>query len=258
MAGFLFHETIFGPIKSRRLGISLGINLLPNDFKICTFDCIYCECGWTKESVPMNYQYVDSKEVKRLLENVLIDFSQRSKPINNITFAGNGEPTLHPEFIQIINDTIKLRDKYFPSTKITVLSNSTTLRDNSVIEALKKIDNKIMKLDAGSEEMYQLINQSLSNISLSEIVHNLQSFNGNLTIQTLFLRGNVNEKIIDNTTDFEVNLWLNHLKIIKPNSVMIYPIERDTPDSNIEKIGSEELNVIAEKVRNIGIKTDVY
>lgn len=258
MAGFLFHETIFGPVKSRRFGISLGINLLPNDFKICSFDCVYCECGWTKDVVPKEYHYVDSKIVREQLEAVLIDFSENKKPIDNITFAGNGEPTLHPEFEQIVSDTIELRNKYFPNTKVTVLSNSTTLNDDRILNSLLKIDNKIMKIDAGSNEMVSLINRSLNNITLEEIVLNLQKFHGNLTIQTLFLRGNVDGKIIDNTTDFEVNLWLDHLKKIKPNSVMIYPIDRATPALNLEKISFEELNVIAEKVRNLGIKAEVF
>jgi len=258
MTTFLFHETIFGPLHSRRLGSSLGINLLPNNYKHCTFNCIYCECGWTDLERHSKTTFLTSNEIAMQLEDKLKELSSNKVIIDNITFAGNGEPTIHPQFSEIINDTIRLRNIYYPKSEIAVLSNASMLQNPSIIEALNKIENNIQKLDCGSEEMFQRINKPIKKISLSEIVEQLSRFKKNLTIQTLFLRGEYEGKIIDNTTDKEVELWLQHIKAINPLMVMLYPIARSTPASNLERIDTEELNIIAAKVEELGIKTQVY
>ncbi len=258
MSTFLFHETVFGPIHSRRLGSSLGINLLPNTHKHCTFNCIYCECGWTNIEKSRNSTLPSCNEVSEQLEKSLIEHSKNRVIIDNITFAGNGEPTVHPQFHEIIDETIRLRNKYYPDSKIAVLSNATRLYDLSVMEALKKIENNIQKLDCGTEEMFRLINRPNINISLSEIVNQLQQFKNNLTIQTLFLRGEYQGKFLDNTTEKEIELWIQHIKAINPLLVMIYPIARSTPVSNLIKLNSDELDQIARKVEKIGIRTQVY
>jgi wyosine [tRNA(Phe)-imidazoG37] synthetase (radical SAM superfamily) len=258
MSTFLFHETIFGPIHSRRLGSSLGINLLSTNCKQCTFDCIYCECGWTNIDNSTKKTFLSCIEISKQLEIRLKKSLENDVIIDNITFAGNGEPTIHPQFPEIIDETIRLRNIYYPKSKISVLSNATMLFNPSVIEALKKIDNNIQKLDSGSEEMFQLINQPVIKISLSEIVTQLLNFKYNLTLQTLFLRGEYQGKIIDNTTEKEIELWLKHINKINPLLVMLYPIARTTPATNLEKITIHELNKIAEKVENMGIKTQVY
>ncbi len=258
MSTFLFDKTIFGPVHSRRLGSSLGINLLSNSFKQCTFNCIYCECGWTDNENSKKNSFLSCVEITQKLEEKLIELLENNVLIDNITFAGNGEPTIHPQFSEIIDETIRLRNKYYPESKISVLSNATMLFNSSIIEVLKKIDNNIQKLDCGSDELFQRLNKPNIKISLLEIVNQLTHFKNNLTIQTLFLRGEYEGEKIDNTSDEEVELWLHHLKIIKPKLVMLYPIARSTPAAGLMKINSEELNKIAIKVEKIGIATQVY
>lgn len=258
MAGFLFDSVVFGPVHSRRLGISLGVNLLPTGYKYCTYNCIYCECGWTEIKNINKIEFPPSMLVKQYLEKKLLEMQENKTLPDAISFAGNGEPTIHPEFPEIIDHTIALRNKYSPNSKIAVLSNSTMLHSPEVVEALKKIDLNILKLDAGTEETFHLVNEPRLNIHLEEIIQNLKLFQLNLIIQTLFVRGNYKGKCIDNTTETEVNAWLQHLKELKPERVMIYPIARGTPVRGLEKISLEELEAIAGKVRNIGLKAEVY
>jgi wyosine [tRNA(Phe)-imidazoG37] synthetase (radical SAM superfamily) len=200
----------------------------------------------------------ERRMVKNLLEKKLIDLINTHNIPDSLTFAGNGEPTLHPNFNEIIDDTINLRNHYFPKAKISVLSNATQINKPEILSALLKIENRILKLDAGSNEMFQRINHPSSAITLQDIITGLLSFKGNVTIQTLFLRGNISGLPIDNTTEKEINLWLEHLKIINPERVMIYPIARNTPLDNIEIISKEELNQIGRKVQSLGIETEIY
>jgi wyosine [tRNA(Phe)-imidazoG37] synthetase (radical SAM superfamily) len=258
MAGFLFDSVVFGPVHSRRLGVSLGINLLPTGYKYCTFNCIYCECGWTKISNIDKIEFPPAIVVRQYLEKKLREMQENNSLPEAISFAGNGEPTLHPEFPEVIDYTIALRNKYSPGSKIAVLSNSTMLHLPDVVDALKKIELNIMKLDAGTEETFRLLNDPQVDISLNDIVQNLKLFNSKLIIQTLFVRGDYNGKFIDNTTDEEVKQWLEHLKEIKPERVMIYPIARGTPVRGLEKISLKELEDIAKKVRKSGLKPEVY
>lgn len=258
MSTFLFDDIVFGPVNSRRFGISLGINLLPVGYKFCTFNCIYCECGWTFKADPKKHPLPKREEIYNRLNEVLDEMKMQEKAPDNITFAGNGEPTIHPHFAEIIDDTISLRDRYFPSTEITVLSNSTMLHKESVFEALNKIENNVLKLDTVNEDTFQSLNLPYANTSLYTIIENIKRFSGNQVIQTLFIRGRYDNKIIDNTTDKEINPWLKVLKKINPKYVMLYPIDRDTPASELEKISKDELDKIAERVEAIGIKTRTY
>ena len=258
MAGFLFHETVFGPVMSRRLGVSLGINLLPVDYKYCTFNCIYCECGWTREKPEGGKKLPTREEVRTQLEDKLVNMKDDGQAPDAITFAGNGEPTIHPEFPDIIDDTIGLRNKYFPETRITVLSNASMLQRSEVFEALKAVEDNIQKLDAGTEEMFQMINKPSGKMKLHNVVENLCRFNGKLVIQSLFLRGSINGHQIDNTTDEEISSWIALLKQINPEYVMIYPIDRATPEGNLERISFDELSAIAQQVNESGIKTKVF
>jgi len=258
MSTFLFDDIVFGPVNSRRFGVSLGINLLPVGYKFCTFNCIYCECGWTFKENSKKHPLPKREEIFRRLNEVLGNIKVQDTPPDNITFAGNGEPTIHPQFAEIIDDTIQLRDKYFPAAEITVLSNSTMLHKKPVFDALNKIENNVLKLDTVNEEVFRLINLPYSNTSLQTIIDNIKRFNGNQVIQTLFIRGKYGDKVIDNTTDGEINSWLKVLKEIKPKYVMIYPIDRDTPVSGLKKIPKNELDKIAERVEAIGIKTKTY
>lgn len=258
MSGFLFNEVIFGPVKSRRLGVSLGINLLPIDYKYCTYNCIYCECGWTKKHDSKHLPLPKREEIKILLRQKLEQMQEDGMTPNNITFAGNGEPTIHPDFAKIVDDTILLKNEFSPKALTTVLSNASLIHKPKIFNALLKVDNNILKLDAGSEEQFQRINLPNSKISLAKLVEKLCLFKGNLIIQTLFLSGNYKGQVIDNTTNEEINLWLQHLKKINPKKVMIYPIDRETPAQDLIKIPKEKLMEIASQVNELGIETEVY
>jgi wyosine [tRNA(Phe)-imidazoG37] synthetase (radical SAM superfamily) len=258
MGTFLFDKIIFGPVKSRRLGVSLGINLLPGRKKVCNFNCIYCECGWS-QSVESEGGYLPLRiEVYEALASRLQEMKVKNQKPNVITFAGNGEPTLHPDFQGIIDDSIKLRNKFFPEAKIAVLSNSTTITNPSVKDALLKVDMNILKLDSAFDLTVKIHNQPRVNVRVDELIENLKKFNGNLIIQTLFLRGSFNGKQIDNTTPEEVNAWLEALNKIKPSEVMIYTFSRDTPEGGLlNRVPVEELRQIALKVEKLGIHTRV-
>lgn len=255
MATFLFDSIVFGPVRSRRLGVSLGINLLPTDSKVCSFDCIYCECGWTKSMVSGS---LPSREnVRRALDKKLAEMQFAGDELDVITFAGNGEPTLHPDFAGIIDDTITIRKQYFPKARIAVLSNSTMIHRSEVITALKRIDQNILKLDSAFDSTIQLLNQPMMKFDVKELVENLKNFNGNLIIQTLFVRGKIKDQIVDNTTPQEVDAWIKLIAEIKPKEVMIYTIARDTPAHDLVKISLDELQHIARKVEQLGIPVQV-
>jgi len=258
MSGFLFSNIIFGPVNSRRLGLSLGVNLLPVNSKLCNFNCIYCECGLTHKGIEEQKNIPSRNTVRNNLESSLIRLRETGKLPDSITFAGNGEPTLHPDFASIIDDTMELRSSISPNTEISVLTNATTAGNNIIINALKKVDKNIMKLDAGTQVMFETINRCKSGVTLSDIVKNMTVFDGKLIVQSLFVRGNFRGAYIDNTITAEINEWLKHLARIRPENVMIYPIARETPLEGLEKISKEELNTISSKVHEIGLNAEVY
>lgn len=253
----LFKEIIFGPIKSRRFGNSLGINLLPLENKVCNFNCIYCECGWTDlNKNQINYFSVD--QVINAMKDKFLDIKTNNLDINSITFAGNGEPTMHPQFDIIIDNAITLRDELLPGVKITVLSNSSLIGKKKVFNALLKVDKRVMKLDAGSNKLFNEINIPLTKKDINWYIKHLMLFKGKLIIQTIFLKGIYNNKNIDNTSEKEITDWINALTIINPEEVMIYTIDRETPAKDLEKITSNKLHEICHKVRSCGINANVY
>ncbi|ANU59260.1 MULTISPECIES: radical SAM protein [Bacteroides] len=248
----IFPSPIFGPIHSRRLGVSLGINLLPDDGKVCSFDCIYCECGFnaerrTKKLLPTR------EEVRTALEEKLKDMQANGPAPDVLTFAGNGEPTAHPHFPEIIEDTLALRDKYFPKAKVSVLSNSTFIDRPAVFEALNKIDNNILKLDTVDEEYIHLLDRPNGKYSVKKIIERMKEFEGNCIVQTMFLKGSYQGKDVDNTSDKYVLPWIEAVKEIAPRQVMIYTIDRETPDHNLQKATHEELDRIVALLEKEGI-----
>jgi wyosine [tRNA(Phe)-imidazoG37] synthetase (radical SAM superfamily) len=258
MPGFLFHDVIFGPVRSRRLGLSLGINLLPAHSKYCSFNCIYCECGWTPMEKGERKDLPPGDMVAEFLEKSLMELVETDYLPDAITFAGNGEPTLHPEFAEIVDDTVRLRDKYCPDAKVSILSNASMLDKQKVFDALLKLDNNIQKLDAGNEELFRIMNNPVHAVNYKSLVENLRRFNGKVIIQSLFLRGTYRGSIIDNTTPEAVEEWLQRIRQINPQMVMVYPIARATPVGGLEKIPVQELDVIAEKIKKTGLKAAVY
>lgn len=246
----IYPSPIFGPVHSRRLGVSLGINLLPSDGKVCSFDCIYCECGFNAEHRPFK-ALPTREEVGEALEARLQDMQANGPFPDVLTFAGNGEPTSHPHFPEIIEDTLALRDKYFPEAKVSVLSNSTFIHRPAVFEALNKIDNNILKLDTVDDEYIHLVDRPAGKYSVSDIVEHLKAFKGNCIIQTMFMKGSYRGKNVDNTSDKYVLPWLEAVKSIAPRQVMIYTIDRETPDYDLEKATHEELDrIVALLVKN--------
>lgn len=252
MSTVIYPSPIFGPVHSRRLGVSLGINLLPEDGKVCSFDCIYCECGFNKDHRPVK-PLPTREEVKEALEAKLKDMQENGPKPDVLTFAGNGEPTAHPHFPEIIEDTIALRDKYFPNAKVSVLSNSTFINRPKVFEALNKIDNNILKLDTVSEEYIRTVDRPTGHYDLNEVIENLKAFKGNLIVQTMFMKGLYKGMDVDNTSDEYVLPWLETVKRINPRQVMIYTIDRETPDHDLKKATHEELDRILELLKKEGI-----
>lgn len=254
---FLHAHIITGPIRSRRLGASLGVNLLPTHRKFCNFNCVYCECGWgstedTPESIPSR------QEVARDLKATLKKCRDEDIHIDSITFAGNGEPTLHPDFEGIINDAILLRDHYLPKCKVSVISNASQLDDDDIIIALKKVDVLMLKIDAGTASGFSAINQPLQPILLKDIIEKINKLDFPFWIQTLFFKGEVHGVTIDNTSGEEFDAWLQTIEKIKPKGVMIYGLDRETPAKQLIKLSKEDLASIAKKVQAIGIDTQTF
>lgn len=245
----LFGSIVYGPIRSRRLGVSLGVNLMPITAKLCTFDCVYCECGWN-QSV-LHPSLPTREEVHAALESQL---SAAIEPIDVITFSGNGEPTLHPDFLGIIQDTCALRDQYCPKAKVSILSNSTQLGRTDVIEALRLCDNRILKLDSAIDATMRLIDKPVNaQLTVKQIVQWLSIFDGDFTLQTCFLRGEYQGQTIDNTTPEELTAWYEMVDYLHPKQVMIYVIDRVTPLETLEKIPAETMEKIAIPLREKGI-----
>ena len=252
----LYDNIIFGPIRSRRLGLSLGVNLLPIESKLCSFDCIYCECGWNDEH-PGKRRFNAREDVSNMLEETLQKMVADGTPPDVITFAGNGEPTMHPDFENIITDTIALRDKHCPAAKVSVLSNATQIHREDVRRALLRVDNNILKLDSAFDETVQLVNKPQGAYTVARTVELLKAFEGNLILQTMFLRGEYLGKRVDNTTEEEVVAWLKLVSEIKPKQVMVYSLDRDTPCQTLEKVEKDELREIAARVEALGIACSV-
>ena len=252
----LYNNIIFGPIRSRRLGISLGVNLLPIESKLCSFDCIYCECGWNDEH-PGKRRFNAREDVRDMLDAKLAEMVAEGTPPDVITFAGNGEPTMHPDFEQIIDDTIALRDKHCPSAKVSVLSNATQIHREDVRRALLRVDNNILKLDSAFDATVQLVNKPQGAYTVARIVELLKAFEGRLIVQTMFLRGEYLGQRVDNTTEEEVAAWLRLIEDIAPKQVMVYSLDRDTPCKTLEKVEKDELSEIAKRVEALGIACSV-
>ncbi len=252
----LFNSPIFGPIHSRRLGVSLGINLLPSDGKFCSFDCIYCECGFNADFRPHS-KLPTREEVAAALEAQLSKMQKEDTEPDVLTFAGNGEPTVHPQFAAIIDDTIALRNKYFPKAKVSVLTNSTRIMREDVFEALKKVDNNILKLDTVNLDYINLVDRPVERFDIPALTAQMKRFEGKCIIQTMFLEGEWQGRDVSNVGHEFVKPWLDAVVEIAPREVMIYTIDRETPAQSLRKASAEQLDAIAGQVRERGLKCQV-
>lgn len=253
----IYPSPIFGPVRSRRLGLSLGINLLPGDGKHCTFDCVYCECGFNSDHIPTQ-PLPTREEVATQLKARLMEMAERGERPDVLTFAGNGEPTSHPQFGEIIDDTLQLRDEWCPQAKVSVLSNATFIFRKKVFEALMKVDNNILKLDTVDEAYIKKVDKPVGiAYKVEKVVEKMKDFQGHVIIQTMFLKGMADGENMDNTSDSYVQPWLEAVKEIKPSQVMIYTIDRETPGQDLRKATHEELDRIATLIKKEGIEVSV-
>ena len=247
-----FDDIVFGPIFSRRLGSSLGVNILPTVGKLCNFDCIYCECGWNKDG-KSDGKFPRSAEVEAALEEKMSKAAAEGTPVDSITFSGNGEPTMNPDFPQIVEATVRLRDKYFPAAKVSVLSNAVLVARKEIADALKKVDNPILKIDASSDELIEKINKPVGKYSLSKIIEALKEFNGNFILQTMFLRA----MDFDTASREALNAWMDIVRELKPREIMVYTIDRETPDKSLGKYTVEEMTTFVQPLLDEGFKIQI-
>ena len=247
-----FDDIVFGPISSRRLGSSLGVNLLPSKGKLCNFDCIYCECGWNKDGRG-DSQFPSLENVKNALSKRISELSAEGTPVDSITFSGNGEPTLHPDFPEIVDTVLELRDRYYPMAKVSVLSNATMLGREQVRQALMKIDNPILKIDASDNRLIGLINKPVGTYDLNKVVEWLKEFNGDFVLQTMFLRS----PEFDLSEEGQLAAWMDIVREINPREIMVYTIDRETPDKSLGKYTIEEMRSFVAPLVNEGYKIQI-
>ena len=248
-----FDEIVFGPIFSRRLGSSLGVNVLPSVGKLCNFDCVYCECGWNKDGAVEGRRFPDLHEVKQALEAKIRKAAEEGVPVDSITFSGNGEPTMHPDFAKIIDATLRLRDEFFPQAKVSVLSNATLLGRDDVREALMRVDNPILKIDASSQELVQQINKPVGTYCLDSVLENMKKFDGQFILQTMFLRS----QEFDTVASGALEAWMDIVRMLKPRQVMVYTIDRETPDKSLGKYTVEEMTAMVQPLLDEGFDIQV-
>lgn len=252
MPTHLHTSLIYGPVHSRRLGASLGVNLLPPDGKVCTFDCLYCECGTNRERRTRS-ALPQRADVVAQLEQRLREIAATGEPLDDITFVGNGEPTVNPAFPQIVDDTLVLRDALAPKATVSVLSNGSLAGKPAIHKALEKLDGNILKLDAANEDYVRFLDQPQGRFSLDETLRVYESFEGNVSIQTMFVRGHVLGHDADNTGDAFVRPWLAALRRIRPKIVEVYTVDRTTPHPGFEKVPPKDLDAIRDRVHALGI-----
>lgn len=253
----MFHSTIFGPIHSRRLGVSLGVNLLPDDGKICSYDCLYCEAGYNAQGAGTTGMPT-REQVRHDLEAKLANMSNAGDPLNVITFSGNGEPTLHPDFPGIVADTIALRDKYYPDAKVSVLTNGTQAHKPDVAAALRRVDNNIIKLDSAIRPTMRALDRpSNPAYGPEEAMAAIAPLADSCIVQTMLTRGTHDGRRIDNTTPAELDALIEAYRKLMPREVMIYSLDRPTPEKSLEKVSREELNAFGDRVRALGIEVQV-
>ena len=245
-------ETVFGPIHSRRLGSSLGINLLPRHGKFCTFDCIYCECGWNKDGRD-DQVLPTAAQVRSALEDKLAACMLEGTPIDSITFSGDGEPTLNPEFPRIIDDTLRLRDAYYPGAKVSVLSNATRVHVPEIAAALKRVDNPILKIDAPTDALIAKIDHPAPGFRLERVLEALRDFHGDFVLQTMFLRS----PEFDSSSPEVLNGWMDIVRGLKPRRIMVYTIDRPTPEAGLEKFSAAEMKALVQPLLDEGFNIDI-
>ena len=247
-----FDDIVFGPVSSRRLGSSLGVNILPSKGKLCNFDCIYCECGWNADG-RQDTTLPSFEAVKDALELRIGELKAEGIPVDSITFSGNGEPTVHPDFPAIVDVVLRLRDIFYPKAKVSVLSNATVIARDEVRKALKRVDNPILKIDASDDRVIEMINKPVGHYRLCDIIKWLKDFEGNFILQTMFLRSSV----FDQSDSRHLQEWMDIVRELKPREVMVYTIDRETPDKTLGKYTVEEMRSFVAPLLDEGFKIQI-
>lgn len=247
-----FDEIVFGPIFSRRLGSSMGVNLLPSKGKLCNFDCVYCECGWNKDGKG-DRVFPLLEDIEKALDEKMSKAAAEGVAVDSITFSGNGEPTMHPEFPQVIEVTLRLRDRYFPNAKVSVLSNATLVGRKEIADALMRVDNPILKIDASSDELIQKINKPVGAYRLADIIDSLKGFEGRFILQTMFLKS----PDFNTVAHADLERWMDIVRELKPREVMVYTIDRETPDKSLAKYTVEEMRSMVQPLIDEGFKVQI-
>ncbi len=248
----LREDTVFGPIHSRRLGSSLGVNLLPRQGKICNFDCIYCECGWNRDGLG-DCEIPSATCVRAALESKLQELVAQGAVVDSITFSGDGEPTLNPEFPQIISETLELRDRYLPSSRVSVLSNATRAHIPEIFEALRRVDSPIMKIDAPTSALAALINHPAPGYDVERVIDSLRKFDGDFILQTMFLRS----KDFDSSSPEVLLPWMDIVRDLRPREIMAYTIARPTPEQGLEKFSAEQIRTLVQPLIDEGFRFNI-
>ena len=252
MATFLWDDIVFGPIISRRVGRSLGINLLPREAKVCTFDCVYCECGGLKRGAG-KYPLPSLAEVADAIEGRFAALALAGQGVDSISFTGNGEPTLHKDFARIIDITLAARDRWFPKAVVSVFSNATRLDRPEVVAALRKVDNPILKIDCALDSMAAVMNRPRKGYTVAAVVEQMKTFGGDFVLQTMLVKGSV----VDNTTPEALQAWYDVVRELRPREIMLYSIARDTPVQGLEKVPVEELRAAARVLVEEGFNVQI-
>lgn len=247
-----FDDIVFGPIHSRRLGSSLGVNILPSKGKLCNFDCIYCECGWNKDGA-QDRTLPSLDDIRAALTEKVSSLAAEGIPVDSITFSGNGEPTVHPDFPAVVDIVLELRDRYYPAALVSVLSNATMIGRENVREALKKIDNPILKIDASNDALIAAINKPVGTYRLDDIITWLKDFNGDFVLQTMFLRS----PDFDLSEPEQIKAWMDIVREVSPREIMVYTIDRETPDKSLGKYSVEEMEALTAPLVKEGFKVQV-
>lgn len=248
----LREETVFGPIRSRRLGSSLGINLLPTKGKLCNFDCIYCECGWNADGRG-DKRIPSAAQVRSALEDKLAECMLAGTRIDSITFSGDGEPTINPDFPRIIEDTLTLRDIYYPNAKVSVLSNATTVSSPEIVDALKRVDNPILKIDAPTTELAERINRPYKGYDVPSVVEALKAFEGDFVLQTMFLKS----EDFDSSSPEVIGAWMDIVRTLRPRQIMVYTIDRPTPQAGLRKFTAEQMRSLVQPLVDEGFDIQI-
>ena len=247
-----FDDIVFGPIFSRRLGSSLGVNILPSKGKLCNFDCVYCECGWNKDGVA-DRRFPTFKEIVTAFEDKMSSLSAEGTKVDSITFSGNGAPTMHPDFPKIVDAVLDCRDRFFPQAKVSVLSNAFLVGRPSVADALKRVDNPILKIDASSDALGSQINKPVGHYCLDDIVKALKEFDGNFILQTMFLKS----PDFDTAAPQSLQRWMEIVRELRPREIMVYTIDRETPDKSLSKYTVEEMTALVQPLLDEGYKIQI-